>query len=474
MKKLKKILSIILAAMSLCLIIPFAACSNTAKLGEVKLISLSSAESYESNRGSEYYSLSEAKSGSSFTADLFDKTDDSDLSDTQYTIIYKYQETISFTIKLSNPNNYYIMDFKLSCEQENVKVNQGSHWSDINDPDTYIRWDEGVDRLGNREATFLLQLPNAEVSPTSIKISELYYSDRTDGTNKTAVNTNGKDTYNVYKIDELFEVEEKYVNNVEGKIKLNVSDSVDEIKVMVNETEYRVSEDGYYHLPAGDMAIIAKQTVEGVNKVVTKIVTDEIKLVYVELAYIKREDSHTQAFAYSGGAASLIFLKAYYGLGSYARIKLYKDDGSYDEFNAQISEGSKKTDIYGNEFYDSILVDIVINRFLNYVDVGFVFDDFELRYPLRVDLPETIIIPDGTTNIADSAYAGYKNLTSVTIPDSVTGIGSGAFKNCTNLTNITFNGTMEKWNAIRKGSDWNSNVPSDCVIHCSDGDITIN
>lgn len=192
--KLKKILSIILAAMSLCLIIPFAACSNTAKLGEVKLISLSSAESYESNRGSEYYSLSEAKSDSSFTADLFDKTDDSDLSDTQYTIIYKYQETISFTIKLSNPNNYYIMDFKLSCEQENVKVNQGSHWSDINDPDTYIRWDEGVDRLGNKEATFLLQLPDKEVSPTSIKISELYYSDRTDGANKTAVNTNGKDT----------------------------------------------------------------------------------------------------------------------------------------------------------------------------------------------------------------------------------------------------------------------------------------
>lgn len=393
--KLKKILSIILAAMSLCLIIPFAACSNTAKLGEVKLISLSSAESYESNRGSEYYSLSEAKSGSSFTADLFDKTDDSDLSDTQYTIIYKYQETISFTIKLSNPNNYYIMDFKLSCEQENVKVNQGSHWSDINDPDTYIRWDEGVDRLGNREATFLLQLPNAEVSPTSIKISELYYSDRTDGTNKTAVNTNGKDTYNVYKIDELFEVEEKSVNNVEGKIKLNVSDSVDEIKVMVNETEYRVSEDGYYHLPGGDLAIIAKQTVEGVNKVVTKVVTDKIILMNVEVAYIKHEGIEDKGFVYldedSGSSIASIFLKNYANIGTVnICVRLYKLDGTYYETKGRLTivpEDSNWRDIFGNIPKAVININMSNRSFSDYTDVGFVFDDFELRYPLRVDLP---------------------------------------------------------------------------------------
>ena len=441
--KLKKILSIILAAMSLCLIIPFAACSNTAKLGEVKLISLSSAESYESNRGSEYYSLSEAKSGSSFTADLFDKTDDSNLSDTQYTIIYKYQETISFTIKLSNPNNYYIMDFKLSCEQENVKVNQGSHWSDINDPDTYIRWDEGVDRLGNREATFLLQLPNAEASPTSIKISELYYSDRTDGTNKTAVNTNGKDTYNVYKIDELFEVEEKYVNNVEGKIKLNVSDSVDEIKVMVNETEYRVNEDGYYHLPAGDLAIIAKQTVEGVNKVVTKVVTDEIVLTSIEVAYMKRDGFGNEGSVYTedfglGGAS--ICLKSYMNIGTNISVRLYNSDDTYYETVGYLTimpEDSKIYDVFGNSVVGCININMTDRYFSDYTDISFVFDDFELRYPLRVDLPETFIIPDGTTSIADSAYADYKNLTSVTIPDSVTSIGDNAFSGCSRLTSIT-------------------------------------
>ena len=392
--KLKKILSIILAAMSLCLIIPFAACSNTAKLGEVKLISLSSAESYESNRGSEYYSLSEAKSGSSFTADLFDKTDDSDLSDTQYTIIYKYQETISFTIKLSNPNNYYIMDFKLSCEQENVKVNQGSHWSDINDPDTYIRWDEGVDRLGNREATFLLQLPNAEVSPTSIKISELYYSDRTDGTNKTAVNTNGKDTYNVYKIDELFEVEEKSANNLEGKIKLNVSDDVDEIKLTVNDVEYPVSPDGYYHVPGGDMAIIAKQTVEGVNKVVTKVVTDKIILMNVEVAYIKHEGIENKGFVYEddiGRAAASILLKDYANIGTTnICVRLYKSDSTYYETRGYliiIPEDSDLRDIFGNIPKAGININMSDRYFSDYTDVGFVFDDFELRYPLRVDLP---------------------------------------------------------------------------------------
>lgn len=123
------------------------------------------------------------------------------------TIIYKTQTTIYFTINLTNPKNYYILDFKLSTDNpdDKIQVKQGSHYSYINDPNTFIRWDEASDRIGNHQATFEIVLPSPEISPSVIKISEMYYSDRNDGTNKTAVNMNNKDVFTVYKVDKTFE-----------------------------------------------------------------------------------------------------------------------------------------------------------------------------------------------------------------------------------------------------------------------------
>ena len=105
----------------------------------------------------------------------------------------------------------------------------------------------------------------------------------------------------------------------------------------------------------------------------------------------------------------------------------------------------------------------------------------------------SITIGNGVTIISDSVFGNCTRLTSVTIPDSVTGIGTAAFENCTglmsatigkgvksigsnvfrgcsNLTSITFNGTKAQWNAIKKGTDWNSNT-GNYTIHCTDGDI---
>ena len=49
----------------------------------------------------------------------------------------------------------------------------------------------------------------------------------------------------------------------------------------------------------------------------------------------------------------------------------------------------------------------------------------------------SIIIPNSVTNIGDAAFAGCSGLTSITIPNSVTSIGYRAFAECTGLTSVT-------------------------------------
>ena len=61
--------------------------------------------------------------------------------------------------------------------------------------------------------------------------------------------------------------------------------------------------------------------------------------------------------------------------------------------------------------------------------------------------------------------------TSVTIPDSVTEVGNYAFLYCSSLTSINYNGTKAQWNAISKGSPWNS-YTGNYTIYCTDGNIS--
>ena len=80
-------------------------------------------------------------------------------------------------------------------------------------------------------------------------------------------------------------------------------------------------------------------------------------------------------------------------------------------------------------------------------------------------------IPDSVTSIGNSAFAGCIGLTSVTIPDSVTSIEYGAFNGCSSLTSVTFFG---KDMATVKGmANYSWGLGSGCVIHCTDGDITL-
>ena len=82
-------------------------------------------------------------------------------------------------------------------------------------------------------------------------------------------------------------------------------------------------------------------------------------------------------------------------------------------------------------------------------------------------------MPNSVTIIGNNAFNTCSGLTSITIPNSVTSIGQyGAFYNCTNLSTIRFEGTLEEWNAIEKGTDWNKNVPATEVI-CSNGSVSL-
>ena len=84
----------------------------------------------------------------------------------------------------------------------------------------------------------------------------------------------------------------------------------------------------------------------------------------------------------------------------------------------------------------------------------------------------SIAIPNNVTSIGNNAFQGCSSITNIIIPNGVTAIGRYAFYYCSSLNSITFEGTIEQWNNVTKGNNWNDGVPT-TVVHCTDGDVEI-
>lgn len=82
----------------------------------------------------------------------------------------------------------------------------------------------------------------------------------------------------------------------------------------------------------------------------------------------------------------------------------------------------------------------------------------------------SVTIGNSVTNIGEYVFRGCSNLTSVMIPASVTSIGYNAFRD-TGLTSITFSGKDKT--TVQGMAYYSWNLKSGCVIHCTDGDITL-
>lgn len=70
--------------------------------------------------------------------------------------------------------------------------------------------------------------------------------------------------------------------------------------------------------------------------------------------------------------------------------------------------------------------------------------------------------------IRENAFLNCTGITSVTIPNSVISIGEYAFSGCSGIKTITYRGTMEKWEAVTKGTGWDAGIDTYAICYNDD------
>ena len=95
--------------------------------------------------------------------------------------------------------------------------------------------------------------------------------------------------------------------------------------------------------------------------------------------------------------------------------------------------------------------------------------NFSLAYS---NLSCDLILPKKLKKIGNNAFSELK-ITKLVCYNELNSIGNAAFSSCSSLTSITYNGTKEQWNLIEKVNNWKGGIPSSCIVHCTDGEISI-
>jgi len=83
------------------------------------------------------------------------------------------------------------------------------------------------------------------------------------------------------------------------------------------------------------------------------------------------------------------------------------------------------------------------------------------------------LIPEGIVSLGSSAFANCINLETVSIPSTIQEIGFNCFFNTPKLVDIKYNGTVEQWKAIKRGSNWLTKSGTK-TVQCLDGQINVN
>lgn len=123
------------------------------------------------------------------------------------------------------------------------------------------------------------------------------------------------------------------------------------------------------------------------------------------------------------------------GDGSFDKCKLLKDMPALED------KSVAKADVSAKSEYDFCCLEYIKATWDYYInDQNTCTIKKYIGYEVNIDIPESLFgVP--VTEIGDGAFAGCKNLTSVSLPNEITSIGDGAFEDCTALEAIAIPGS---------------------------------
>lgn len=119
---------------------------------------------------------------------------------------------------------------------------------------------------------------------------------------------------------------------------------------------------------------------------------------------------------------------------------------------------------------DPAIKDSLIHQYLsNFPQGSTQIGDY--AFDMNTEIKEAII-PEGIVVLGTNAFSNCLNLETVTLPKSLQEISGNCFYNTPKLQLIKFQGTMEEWKNVYKGTDWNTLCGAE-TIETSDGKLIL-